>query len=56
MASHHTAYPFRVGVSPITPEAKLLAVVDNLDSSVDGNFGKDVTFMDGKPVHIQDVA
>ena len=56
VASHHTAYPFRVGVSPITPEAKLLAVVDNLDSSVSSNFGKDITFMDGRPVHIQDVA
>ncbi len=56
VASHHTAYPFRVGVSPITPEAKLLAVVDNLDSSVSSNFGKDVVFLDGKPVHIQDVA
>ena len=32
------------------------ALVDNLDSSVSSNFGKDVTFMDGKPVHIQDVA
>ena len=56
VASHHTAYPFRMGVSPITPEAKLLAVVDNLDSSVSSNFGKGVVFLDGKPVHTGDVA
>ena len=37
VASHHTAYPFRSGVNPATPEARLLAVVDNLDSSVDSS-------------------
>lgn len=47
--SHHSSPRFSVGSQPQTREAQLLAIIDNMDSCINGEYGKRITYRNGKP-------